>query len=64
MEIISIQVGEEQDRPAINYVWSSGITPEMGVRVCEAVLGAFRQMAIEAEIERRVRESVQQETSG
>ena len=57
MDIISIQINEGR----VQFIPSDGVTPAMGIQACEAVATAFRELLVQAEVERRIAAAQEQE---
>ena len=64
MQIITITIEQDEDTTRVGFNASDGVTPQMGESACRFVAARFQEVAIEAEIERRLKERGNAEDTG
>jgi len=58
MQIITITITEH----GVQFNYSDGVAPSQGAEACRAVEREFARLGIEAEVERRVQEALEEES--
>jgi len=62
MQIITISIGEGPDgAPFIQLLYSDGVNPAQGASACRSAASTFDNLAIEAEVQRRLAEREREE---
>jgi len=64
MQIITITISNDPGgQPSLRLLYSDGIDPRQGADACRKAAGSFDELAIEAEVQRRITEQLEQKES-